>query len=179
MAEETSGGGMSEIPIGLCQCGCGLKTALSPRNDATLGYVKGRPFRFLPSHNRRARPEANIYTSERTAGGWRHEHVAVAEKALGRRLPDGAQVHHVDEDRRNSANRNLVICQDQAFHHLLHVRARVVRAGGDPNTQRFCAVCASVKPFADFNVGQSQCRSCQSSYFREYRERKAKEMVNA
>jgi hypothetical protein len=26
-----------------------------------------------------------------------------------------------------------VICQDRAYHMLLHMRERIVRAGGDPN----------------------------------------------
>lgn len=74
------------------------------------------------------------------------EHVAVAERALGRRLPAGADVHHVNgivDDNRPS---NLVICQDDKFHKLLHQRTRIVRAGGDPNVQRICAYCRKLTP---------------------------------
>lgn len=103
-------------------------------------------------------------------------HVLVAERALGRHLPAGVEVHHVDEDQANNGNGNLVICQDKGYHKLLHVRARVVRAGGDPNTQRICATCGVLKPFSAFNRLasnksdglQHRCRVCQSTHYRGY-----------
>jgi DNA-binding MarR family transcriptional regulator len=100
---------------------------------------------------------------------WQHREIA--EKALGKPLPEGAEVHHIDGTKRNNANRNLVICQDRAYHALLHVRARVVRAGGDPNTQRLCGRCKQLKPLSEFYVRRrgpragnpiSQCIGCVS-----------------
>lgn len=85
-----------------------------------------------------------------SASGCVYEHVLIAERALGRYLPEGAEVHHADENKRNNANRNLVICQDKAYHKLLHARARVVAAGGDPNTQAVCGACRQPKPFSAF-----------------------------
>ena len=41
----------SNIPTGFCQCGCGQKTKISPRNVARSGWVKGKPRRFLRGHN--------------------------------------------------------------------------------------------------------------------------------
>ena len=76
-----------------------------------------------------------------SASGCVYRHILVAEKALGRLLPKGAQVHHVDGNPRNNSNRNLVICQDMAYHKLLHYRTRVVKAGGNPNTDKFCGDC--------------------------------------
>ena len=87
-------------------------------------------------------------------------HVTIAEGALGHSLPVGAEVHHVDENKSNNRNSNLVICQDHAYHSLLHVRARVLRAGGDPNTQRICADCkrlVSIRLIVTLN----QCRNCK------------------
>lgn len=52
------------------------------------------------------------------------QHVSVAEKALGKPLPKGAVVHHVDEDKKNNDPKNLVICPSQAYHLLLHKRMR-------------------------------------------------------
>lgn len=97
------------------------------------------------------------------------EHIVIAERALGRYLPSGAEVHHVDENTSNNANANLVICQDKAYHKLLHYRARVVAAGGNPNTEKICNDCIQIKPLAAFNISrankssgrQSVCRSCQ------------------
>ncbi len=104
-----------------------------------------------------------------SSSGMVYEHVLIAEDALGHVIPDGSQIHHVDGDYRNNANTNLVICQDVAFHKLLHHRTKVIRAGGDPNTQKFCRDCSAVRSLADFNVmrankstgRQSVCRSCQ------------------
>jgi len=56
-------------------------------------------------------------------------HLVMAQRALGKPLPRGCQVHHVDENPNNHTPGNLVICQDQAYHQLLHRRAKVVRAG--------------------------------------------------
>lgn len=61
------------------------------------------------------------------------DHIAIAEKALGKRLPPGAQVHHVDEDRTNNQPGNLVICPNNAYHKLLHQRMRAVAACGNAN----------------------------------------------
>lgn len=70
----------------------------------------------------------------------RGEHRIVAEKALGKPLPDGAVVHHIDGDRSNNANTNLVICQDNAYHTILHNRQRAYEATGNANAAR-CPQC--------------------------------------
>lgn len=73
------------------------------------------------------------------------EHIAIAEAALGRRLPPEAEVHHVDLNRANNAPSNLVICPDHAYHALLHVRQAAMDATGDPN-QRSCRYCGAYAP---------------------------------
>lgn len=39
----------------LCECGCGLAAPLSRDNDASRGYVKGKPLRFRRGHNNRGK----------------------------------------------------------------------------------------------------------------------------
>lgn len=112
------------IPAGLCQCGCGAQTARVATRVAQ-GYALGDFYRFVSGHHMKARADLTrnayvpIHDSSRKHG-YVYEHVLRAEQALGRPLPHGAQVHHVDENRRNSANTNLVICENRAYHALLH-----------------------------------------------------------
>lgn len=67
-------------------------------------------------------------------------HIRIAETALGKPLPDGAEVHHVDGDRLNNDRSNLVVCQDNAYHKLLHIRTRALKACGNPNWRK-CTYC--------------------------------------
>lgn len=39
-----------EIPVGLCQCGCGQKTAIATKSDKNYPKVKGQPLRCLTGH---------------------------------------------------------------------------------------------------------------------------------
>lgn len=73
--------------------------------------------------------------------GYVYEHTLVAERALGRYLPDGAQVHHVNE-RKSDNHRwgNLVICPSAKYHLLLHVRMNAVNACGNPDWRK-CPYC--------------------------------------
>jgi hypothetical protein len=72
--------------------------------------------------------------------GYVREHTLVVERALGHPLPDKAEVHHVNEVKADNRNRNLVACQDHAYHFLLHRRMRALRACGNAN-YRQCYVC--------------------------------------
>ena len=81
------------------------------------------------------------------------EHQRIAAKALGKPIPPGAHVHHVNLNGRDNRNRNLVICDSLAYHFLLHVRTRVLQAGGDPNTQRICSYCRRALAFDQFVGG--------------------------
>lgn len=115
-----------------------------------------------------------------SSSGCVYQHVLIAERALGRLLPLGAHVHHVDGNPRNNANENLVICQDAAYHKLLHYRSKIVRAGGNPNTDKVCCDCRQARPLEIFNVmrsnkssgRQSACRDCSKA--RDERKRAAR-----
>jgi hypothetical protein len=173
---------MGEIPVGLCQCGCGQATTVAAKTDRTYGYVKGVPKAYACGHTSRRRKVncANKWRYFVTAN--RKAHVVIAEAVMGKPLPATAEVHHVDGDGLNNAHRNLVICQDKTYHKLLHFRARVLRAGGNPNTDKLCSTCRRVLPLESFTKRQKNtahgrcynCRECHSAWARAaYRRRKA------
>lgn len=109
----------------LCQCGCGLEAPIADRTRPNRGSVKGQPFPYRHGHHKRAVViPPGRYRRQGTSRGRVGHHVLVAERALGKHLPKGAIVHHVDGDTRNNTPSNLVICQNQAYHCLLHKLAR-------------------------------------------------------
>lgn len=43
---------MKQIPLGICQCGCGQTTAIAPRTTTRYGHIAGQPFRFVRGHHK-------------------------------------------------------------------------------------------------------------------------------
>ena len=78
----------------------------------------------------------SIDVDGRTVG----EHIHIAEVAIGKKLPKGAMVHHVDGNPRNNAGSNLVICPSDAYHKLLHNRQNSLRETGHLDW-RMCHIC--------------------------------------
>jgi hypothetical protein len=56
---------------------------------------------------------------------YKMQHIILAEQALGKPLPKGAVVHHMNNNPKdNFTPFNLIVCPDQAYHLLLHKRMR-------------------------------------------------------
>jgi hypothetical protein len=106
-----------------------------------MGYGNGLLGRESPMYGRKGKRHPNwkggktITRCEHTSyikvyapnhpsvkGKYIYEHRLIAEKVLGRYLPDGAEVHHIDGNGLNNENDNLVICQNCEYHKLLHKR---------------------------------------------------------
>lgn len=91
------------------------------RERTTANAIKLR--RAFPGTGRTPNGKGYIYL-------WRNgklisEHRWLAEKALGKPLPPKAVVHHMNSKvNDNFTPFNLVICPDEAYHNLLHKRAR-------------------------------------------------------
>lgn len=107
--------------------GCGLpQQGKGYCNKHYQKYLKyGDP---LAGGNRRANGEGTFNSDGYKIIRGKGEHIIKAEKALGKKLPKGAIVHHVDEDKGNNENSNLVICPDHAYHMLIHARTRKYEA---------------------------------------------------
>lgn len=99
---------------------------------------------------------------------YKREHVVIAERALGHPLPKGATVHHVDENKSNNANTNLVICENNSYHKYLHRLQAVANAGFDPHLFRPCwGKCKTIKAKAEFYKNRrtydglnQECKAC-------------------
>lgn len=111
-----------DIPIGLCQCGCGQRAPIAQRSNPKRGYRRGDPLRYLPGHNPRRRGmlfkkledgwrvedrgyqtpcwiwmrsiDVKGYGIVPVAGRHRKAHVLVYERQVGR-IPDGLQLDHL------------------------------------------------------------------------------------
>lgn len=101
--------------------------------------------------------------------GYVREHLLVAERALGRPIPLRHPVHHVNENKGDNSNSNLVICENQSYHQLIHIRTKVFSLGGNPNTDKFCIRCKKVFPCSSFGPDSTrrdglryQCKPCAS-----------------
>jgi hypothetical protein len=67
-------------------------------------------------------------------------HNIIAESILGKALPKGAIVHHINHDPSDNNPSNLIICQSQAYHLLLHIRERALLKTGNANWIK-CKLC--------------------------------------
>ena len=157
----------------LCECGCGKPAPIAKMTNKKHCAVKGEQQRFILGHNFRSGENSYKYgkngpeNSNWKGGkyidscGYRliykkghprancrghvFEHILVAEKVLGKPLPLGSEIHHVDENRSNNNKDNLIICEDRAYHFLLHRRKRAYIACGRVDW----AICPYCKQYDD------------------------------
>lgn len=80
------------------------------------------------------------YMAHTKNGVMKFAHVMVAESVLGRKLPSRAVVHHVNGDRLDNRPANLVICNDAAYHRIIHRRLNALNACGHAHWRK-CWIC--------------------------------------
>ena len=175
---------------GLCECGCGGKTNIISGTQKNLGLIKGVSYRFIRGHNsrglKRPRLRANRISYGRYARcfnekhprskitGYVSEHVLIVEKTLGKFLPLKAVVHHINGDGKDNDNKNLVICENNAYHNTLHRRERAFKACGHAHWRK-CQFCKNHDDPLNLYINEDTIfhKHCASMYYKKkYQERR-------
>lgn len=177
------------IPLGDCACGCGSNPGVPSKTDRWRNHLKGRPLHYVHGHNpQKHGPLAPGWKGGRfgngsgyvfvycpghyhaTQSGHVLEHILVAEKALGKSLPQGAMPHHVNGKKGDNRPCNLVICQDAKYHKLLHQRTTAFKECGHANWRK-CHVCKKHDDPKKLHITSTHCyhRSCRNAKRRESR----------
>lgn len=161
-----------------CECGCDLEAGIASKDRPERGYKKGDSRRFIRGHYKRAtgtrtgRPITSAKSLYRRIGvgkgETKPEHILIAERVLGKTLPHGVQVHHVNEIRLDNNHKNLVICESAAYHKLLHKRQDALNACGHADWIK-CRFCKQYDDPANPNMRNGKGGNHHLECFRKYK----------
>ncbi len=105
-------------------------------------------------------------------------HVFLMEEHLGKPLPKGYEVHHIDGNKHNNNIENLELVTRKE-HCRKHADLRLKAYGGVPGRDKYCADCKTVKLLDDFPKDKTKsdgrhgfCKACSCRRSREYKLRK-------
>ena len=99
------------------------------------------------------------------------EHVLVAEAVLGKPLPKGAVIHHLNEDKTDNRPQNLVICPDRRYHNLIHQRMDALSESGNANWLKCCRCFKYDEPSSmGKSGGRAYHHECNRRHIARYRE---------
>lgn len=82
-----------------------------------------------------------------------------------------AVVHHADGDNKNNSHTNLVVCDDQGYHLLIHMRINAYDACGNANWRK-CPICKEYDDPALMKRNGKSYRhaACIAEYNRRYKQ---------
>lgn len=149
----------------------GCERPLSARGLCCMHYQQARNAKSLHTHPLKPKGKGYIdnsgYSVIYVEGVRKLEHVKVAEDALGKSLPRGVDVHHVDRDKLNNRPNNLVICPNRAYHKLIHQRMDALEACGHTNWRK-CGICKQYDAPENLYIqkGNVYHQKCATSYRR-------------
>lgn len=112
-------------------------------------------------------------------------HTIIVEDAIGHKLPELAEVHHVDKNKHNNTATNLVVCPDHSYHMMLHRRQKALEECGNANWFK-CHICKAWDAPENLNIllrasrngVMSWHRECDNKRARLLRKRKAQDVAN-
>lgn len=126
-----------------------------------------------PTAYHAANPDGDSYVIRQVNGTKKPEHVLLAEAAIGKPLPSGAEVHHVNYKKRDNRPENLVVCPDRSYHQLIHRRTRAYDACGNASWKK-CAYCKKHDDPSNLHIIKNGIsdfvthKKCQSEYNARY-----------
>ena len=142
---------------GFCGCGCEQLTKIAERNHKQHGWIKGEPKKFIFGHHSRLANNPNWKGGEKISSygyflfkngshpradfwGYIPKQVFIVEKVLGKFLPKKAIVHHFNGIKTDNQNKNLIVCEDRAYHNILHRREKALKECGHAHWRK-CTLC--------------------------------------
>jgi hypothetical protein len=167
---------LKDIPYGYCHCGCGNKTNIAKRTRTSLGWVHGEPFLFIKNHHNRG-SWRKLHTEGRREvcvnGIRKKQYQIIVEEVLGYELLENAVIHHKDGNHHNNTLSNLVVCEDEAYHQLLHRRQKAFDTCGHANW-RWCSFCKTYDDPINMYISDTNCyhRRCSQLYASKWRAHK-------
>jgi len=105
------------------------------------------------------------------------EHRKIVAEILKRPLNSKNPIHHLDKNQANNSNSNLVLCENDAYHQLLHMRKRAYDACGHANWLR-CKYCKKYDSPKNIKIqlcaGRERTyhKPCRNKYMREWKKRR-------
>lgn len=114
-----------EGPCGALGCGKIIEKGAFCTKHYNQWVKTGSPYRTIAEPGTWQKNVINGYVSGTIDGERVYEHRFLAEKALGRPLPEKAEIHHMNGNKAdNHSYLNLIICPDRAYHMLLEKRTK-------------------------------------------------------